>query len=135
MDADDRAFLGRGWAFPVAVDAAGDVAGVEHEKDVRQSIRLIMDTEPGERAMRPDFGAGLRALSFEPMGATTRSLVRHRVERALVTWEPRIDVEEVRVDADPGAAVLLIEVDYRVRSTNTFYNLVHPFYLAEGRAP
>jgi len=134
VDDPDRAFLGRGWAFPVSAGPGGDVAVAEHEEDVRQSIRLILDTDPGERPMRPDFGAGLRALAFEPLGATTRSLAAHRVERALVTWEPRIDVEAVRVDADPGAAVLLIEVDYRVRTTNTFYNLVHPFYLDEGRA-
>lgn len=128
-------FLGHGWAFPVAADADGDVALAAGDEDVRQAVRLILETEPGERVMRPDFGAGLRGLVFEPINRTTRALVRHRVEEALVAWEPRIDVERVDVpSADPAGGELLIEIDYRVRETNTFYNLVYPFHLAEGRA-
>ena len=143
MSAPDRedlvgpAFLGRGWAFPVRADEpARDVQLVAYEEDVRQAVRIILETAPGERAMRPDFGSGLHALVFEPLNATTMALAKHRVEEALVTWEPRIAVEQVTVRADdarPG--VLSIEIDYRVRATNTFYNLVYPFYLLEGREP
>jgi phage baseplate assembly protein W len=125
-------FLGRGWAFPVATGREGDVALVADAEDVRQAVRLILETEPGERVMRPDFGSGLRGLVFEPITTTTLALVRHRVERGLTQWEPRIDVEAVRVSADDAAAGrLLVEIDYRVRATNTFYNLVYPFYLQE----
>jgi phage baseplate assembly protein W len=84
--------------------------------------------------MRPDFGSGLRALVFEPANTATMALVRHRVEEALVAWEPRIDVVEVTVTSqrsEPQA--LQVRIDYRVRETNTFYNLVYPFYLREGR--
>ena len=130
----DRAFLGRGWAFPVRAGADRDVSQVEYDEDVRQAVRLVLGTDLGERVMRPDFGAGLRALVFEPLTATTRALVRHRVEEALVRWEPRIDVLDVRVALQPGReSAVLVEVDYRVRATNTFYNLVYPFYLLEGR--
>ena len=130
--ADPKAFLGSGWAFPVGV-AAGRVATAQHEEDIRQAIRIILDTEPGERVMRPDFGAGLRGLLFEPINTTTVALARHRVERALVLWEPRIDSIGVDVRAEPKQGLLRIEVRYRVRATNTFYNLVHPFYVQEGR--
>jgi hypothetical protein len=127
-------FLGRGWAFPVDQDADGDVALVSGEEDIRQAVRLILETEPGERVMRPDFGAGLRGFVFEPLNQTTLALVRHRVEEALVAWEARIDVENVDVSAaNASEGELLIRIDYRVRETNTFYNLVYPFYLAEGR--
>ena len=131
---DDKAFLGRGWAFPVAPSPTGAIALAEHEEDVRQALRIILSTDHDERVMRPDFGANLRAMVFEPLSATTRSLVEHTVERALIEWEPRIDLEAVRVTLDDGAAVgrLLIEIDYRVRATNAFYNLVYPFYLLEG---
>ena len=82
-----------------------------------------------------EFGAGLRALVFEPLTATTRALVQHRVREALVRFEPRIDVVEVGVELRPGAeAAVLVDVEYRVRATNTFYNLVYPFYLLEGAA-
>jgi phage baseplate assembly protein W len=130
---DAKAFLGRGFAFPVAVDAAGRIALAEYEADIRQAIRIILDTDPGERVMRPDFGAGLRALLFEPINTHTLALARHRVEQALILWEPRIDSITVRVDAEPKLGRMNIDVRYRVRTTNTFYNLVYPFYLQEGR--
>jgi len=130
---DAKAFLGRGWAFPVAVDARGAIALAEYEEDIRQAIRIILDTDPGERVMRPDFGAGLRALLFEPINTGTLALAKHRVEEALILWEPRIDSIGVEVTADPPRGRLEIEVRYRVRRTNTFYNLVYPFYLQEGR--
>jgi phage baseplate assembly protein W len=132
----DKAFLGRGWEFPVQAGADREIAQVEYDEDVRQAVRLVLGTDLGERVMRPDFGAGLRTLVFEPLTATTRALVRHRVEDALVRWEPRIDVLDVRVTLQTGAeSAVLVEVDYRVRATNTFYNLVYPFYLLEGRPP
>jgi phage baseplate assembly protein W len=130
----DRAFLGRGWAFPVAA-GSHDVAMAAYVDDVRQSVRIILGTNYGERAMRPDFGAGLGDFVFAPITSTTRGLVRHRVEQALVLWEPRID--QIAVSVRQGRAVdreLLIDVDYRVRATNTFYNLVYPFYLLEAAA-
>lgn len=132
--ADPRGFLGAGWAFPVALGEDGDVALVSHEEDIRQAILLILETEPGERAMRPELGAGLAALAFEPLGATTMALARHRVETALVTWEPRIDSIEVKAVAARERGRLDLSIRYRVRSTNTFYNLVYPFHLQEGRS-
>jgi len=134
----DAAFLGQGWAFPVGLDRSGEVAIVAYEEDVRQAIRIILGTNHGERVMRPDFGTNLRALIFEPVNATTMSLTQDHVERALIEWEPRIDVLDVRVTADDTERArgrLRIEIDYRVRATNTFYNLVYPFYLLEGGAP
>ena len=132
---DAKAFLGRGLAFPVAVDPAGGaIAMAEYEEDIRQAIRIILDTDPGERVMRPDFGAGLRALVFEPINTHTLALARHRVEQALILWEPRIDSVGVRADARPEQGLISLEVRYRVRTTNTFYNLVYPFFMQEGRA-
>ena len=130
-----KAFLGVGWSFPVTPDAAGhDVAQAEYEEDIRQSIRIILETSPGERVMRPDFGSGLRSMLFEPVNYTTLALVKQRVEQALVFWEPRIDVREVTVTVNGAAPNRLdIDIGYQVRATNTFYNLVYPFYLQEGR--
>ena len=130
-----RAFLGRGWAFPVA-PSGGDVEMAAYEQDVHQSVAIILGTNRGERVMRPDFGAGLKDFVFEPLSTTTAALVRRRVEQALVEWEPRIDQLEVRVaPARAGDRELRIELAYRVRATNTFYNLVYPFYLLEAGGP
>jgi phage baseplate assembly protein W len=127
------AFLGRGWAFPVC-EEAGRTATAEFDEDVAQAIRIILGTDPGERVMRPDFGAGLSAFVFEPMTPTTLEALRQRVQEALVDWEPRIDVEQVGVTAEPDAGKVLIAVSYRVRGTNSHQNLVYPFYLEEGSA-
>ncbi|MBL8298430.1 MAG: GPW/gp25 family protein [Rhodanobacteraceae bacterium] len=129
---DPKAFLGRGWSFPLAIDA-GRMAQAEYEEDVRQAVLIILQTNHHERVMRADFGANLRALVFAPLNTTTLSLARHQVERALVLWEPRIDGVQVRTTAYPRDARFDIEVTYRVRRTNTFYNLVYPFYVSEGR--
>lgn len=135
MEADQpqRDFLGTGWAFPPRLGTNGDFALASHEDDIRQSIEIILSTAPGERVMRPDFGSGLKALTFEPISERTTALVQHRVEEALITWEPRIDNITVRVTAEPPRGRLMIDIRYRVRTTNTFYNLVYPFYLLEGR--
>ena len=98
-------------------------------------MRIIFETNRGERVMRPDFGAGLNDFVFEPIITTTLSLIRHRVEEALIAWEPRIRVKEVEVERLPDAmAGIEISVEYQVRATNTFYNFVYPFYLQEGGA-
>ena len=129
-----EAFLGVGWAFPVCIEA-GTTATAAYEEDVRQAIRIILGTNPGERVMRPDFGAGLNQFVFEPINIATMEALKTRVQEALVDWEPRIDVEEVQVTADDTEGnKLLVDVKYRVRATNTHANLVYPFYLREGSA-
>ena len=132
---NDRNFLGVGWAFPANPEPVGEMALVAEAEDIRQAIHIILGTAPGERVMRPDFGSGLHALVFEPLTARTMALVRHRVEEALITWEPRIDHVTVHVRAEPPHGRLMIDVGYRIRRTNTFYNLVYPFYLLEGEQP
>lgn len=127
------AFLGLGWAFPITTEA-GRTAVVAYDEDVRQAILIILGTDPGERVMRPDFGAGLSAFVFEPMTPATLESLRRRVQDALIDWEPRIDVEQVLVTAVPDEGKVLIDMHYRVRATNSHANLVYPFYLEEGSA-
>jgi phage baseplate assembly protein W len=134
VTADPKAFLGVGWAYPPAVAVDGAIALARYEDDVRQAVLIILGTEPGERVMRPTFGAGLRTFVFEPVTQATMSQLERRVRDALVAWEPRIDVHEVAVGWDvatPG--LLLVDITYRIRATNAIQNLVYPFYLQEGR--
>jgi len=126
-----KEFLGTGWAFPLR-PAGNGMELASYEDDLQQAIRIILGTTPGERVMRPDFGAGLNALVFEPINATTVALVKHTVQEALTQWEPRIDQITVDVTADPPLGRLDLDIRYRIRSTNIFYNLVYPFYLTEG---
>jgi phage baseplate assembly protein W len=129
------AFLGRGWSFPVRAAADGSIEQADYEESVRQAVWIVLATAPGERPMRPDFGCGMHELVFSVNDTNTAGLVADRVRRALVLWEPRIDVLDVAVSSPPGdAATLEVRVEYRVRTTNNVFNLVYPFYLAQGTA-
>jgi Bacteriophage baseplate protein W len=132
-----KEFLGRGWAMPVALDPrTGLVASVEHEEDIRQSIRIILETAPGERVMRPNFGCGIHELVFTAVDSTAIQRIISEVQEALRRCEARIDVLGVTVDEDATAeGKLLVELEYRVRKTNQTGNLVFPFYFREGGRP
>jgi len=123
--------------MPVALDPqTGLVACVEYEEDIRQSIRIILETAPCERVMRPNFGCGIHDLVFTALDSTTLQLIRSSVEEALRRCEARIDVLSVTVnDSATARGELLIELEYRVRRTNQAGNLVWPFYFREGGRP
>lgn len=126
----DASFLGSGWAFPVARDEAGRLAQARHEDSVRQGMLLVLSTAKGERLMRPDFGCDIHELLFAPNDATTRGMAESAVRESLQQWEPRIDVLRVAARSDAAEPErLLVEVDYRVRRTDSRFNLVFPFYL------
>jgi Bacteriophage baseplate protein W len=126
-------FLGTGWAFPVSVDKRGRVALSRQEQDIEQAIRMIVMTPKGQRMMRPEFGCHIHELVFSPNNAATAGLAARYVEEALVMWEPRIEVEEVRASFDgDDESRLLIEVLYQVKATNDPRALVFPFYTIPG---
>jgi phage baseplate assembly protein W len=127
----DREFLGTGLAFPLQVNPRGEIALVSGERDITQAIRIILETIPGERVMRPEFGCRAKELVFAPRNAATTTLMDYYVRRALGQWEPRIDVHNVRVYDDPGHdGGLLVEISYLVRDTHSERSIVHPFYIA-----
>ena len=128
----NRKHLGVGWAFPVR-PVNGELLYAHYETDVEQAIGIILETTRRERIMRPDFGADLRGYVFDSNSPSTHRAVESSVQRALTTWEPRITVQSVRAFPAPDKDnVLMIEIEYVVRRTNTSFNLVYPFYLTEG---
>ncbi|SEV87717.1 GPW/gp25 family protein [Natrinema salifodinae] len=129
--ADD--FLGTGWQYPVTSDQRGDIELSDAEADIREAIRIILGTAKGERIMRPEFGCDIHDHVYSSASPSTLNLIESSVREALVRWEPRIDVEDLtaRTDAeDPNR--ILIEIDYRVRTTNSLANMVYPFHITEG---
>jgi hypothetical protein len=137
LSPERKEFLGRGWAMPVALDArTGHVASVEYEEDIRQSILIILETAPGERVMRPNFGCGIHDLVFTSVDSTAIQRIRSEVEETLRRCEARIEVLNVTVDeAATLQGELLVQLEYRVRATNQVGNLVFPFYFREGGRP
>jgi phage baseplate assembly protein W len=128
-----KVHLGRGWIFPVEPDASGSLGYIADEQKIQQAILVILGTAQGERVMRPEFGSRLRDLVFAPLTSSTKTLVAGTITDALVKWEPRVDVLGVTADeqaSDDGT--LVVNIEYRVRATNSVFNLVYPFYLREG---
>jgi phage baseplate assembly protein W len=119
-----RSLFGAGLAFPPRVGADGSLEWSSGEENVRESIRILLLTEPGERIMREEFGCGLRRFLFEPNTATTRQLIRERIIQALGRWEPRVIAEAVEVDADPDdACVVHITILFRLIATQALERL------------
>jgi phage baseplate assembly protein W len=127
-------FLGIGWGYPIEWDKNREgFATAEYEESIRQSIWIILSTAPGERVMRPDFGCAIHDLVFAPNSAATQGMAEHHVREALLRWEPRIEVLDVTAVASGGQdEELLIGINYRVRTTDSRFNLVYPFYLDRG---
>ena len=94
-------FVGAGIAFPMRTDAIGGVALVAREREIQEAIRLILGTSPGERPMRPEFGCRISDHVFAPANATTAGQLSYDVRAALDQWEPRIDVDDVRLRSTP----------------------------------
>jgi hypothetical protein len=129
-------FIGRGLAFPLRTDATGSVALVGGDREIVESIRLILATAPGERPMRPEFGCGIHDLVFAPADAATAGEISYAVRRALAQWEPRITVDDVIIDfAEADQGTLLIDIRYTINSTNDPRNLVFPFYVIPSHEP
>ncbi|GGQ82480.1 GPW/gp25 family protein [Couchioplanes azureus] len=123
-------FIGAGWAFPLRTDATGSVALVRGEREIIESVRLILATAPGERPMRPEFGCAIHDLVFAPADAATAGRIAYEVRRSLERWEPRIDLTDVIVGFDAvEAGTLLIDIRYTLRGSNDPRNLVFPFYV------
>jgi phage baseplate assembly protein W len=115
---DDAFLYGRGIGFPPRVKGDGRVAWSEGEANVREAIRIILMTEPGERLRLPEFGAGLRRFLFEPNTVATRHRIQESISRALFDWEPRIRVESVEVQPVPDdAEAVVATITYQLVAT------------------
>ncbi|SEL37936.1 hypothetical protein SAMN05216359_108101 [Roseateles sp. YR242] len=132
----DPGFLGTGWAFPPTFDIRSRSAAlVSAAPDVRESLRILMLTHPGERVMHPTYGCGLKRLVFEQVTSSLLTETRNMIQRAVMLFEPRVELEGIRFDTDGlHEGVLRIRLDYWLRSSNTKDNLVFPLYMHGGQA-
>jgi uncharacterized protein len=130
----DQSFLGTGWGFPPEFSKRPRaVRMVSGEEDIDESLRILIATLPNERVMQPDYGCGLRALVFENVSESTLTQVKDAIRRAVLFFEPRIDLEDIEMDDTQAyGGVLYIRLRYTVRATNSRSNLVYPFYFREA---
>jgi phage baseplate assembly protein W len=132
----DKRFLGVGWSFPPEFHKHGDKTGVKmvaEEEDIRESLAILLSTRPGERIMQPGYGCGLHGMVFENIHESTITEIRDVIERAILFYEPRIDLKAIEVGTESVYEGRVdIRLDYTVRKTNTRSNVVYPFYFIEG---
>lgn len=130
---DTRSFLGGGFRFPLTIGPDGGFGWSVGERSVTESLWLVLSTALGERVMNPTFGCAVHELVLAPVNDATFATVAHHVRESLTTWEPRIDVLDVRVTQEGDLSnVLMVAIDYRLKDNNAMNNLVYPFYIGEG---
>lgn len=128
-------FLGQGFKFPVRLNGRGGISYVSGEQSIAEAIWIILSTPLRSRIMEPEFGCSIHDSVFAPNNPNTIAAIVHSVQQALVRYEPRIDVLDVRATSHPETPnTLLIDVDYRIRANNAMHNMVYPFYINEGIA-
>jgi phage baseplate assembly protein W len=125
--------IGRGWSFPIKVNAWGGLDWSTGADRIQAAIWIILSTSPGERLMLPDFGAGIKDYVFESNSALVRAKLESAITKALTQWEPRIQLVSVQASPSPEQdSLVLININYQIRDTNELYNMVYPFFLQEG---
>lgn len=138
---EGSAFLGKGWSFPPQFQSGSkEVEMVGHEDDIKESLNILLSTSPGERIMQPKFGCDIKKMVFETLGANNITLLKDAIEKAILFFEPRIDLVSIDIETNDDPEVvdnlyngmLNIFIDYTVRLTNTRSNIVYPFYILEG---
>jgi phage baseplate assembly protein W len=129
-----QSFLGTGWTFPPTFDPVNNVVRmVSNAEDIEESIRLIINTTPGERMMQPEFGCNIKKLVFEKIDSNLVGELNHLVAQALLDFEPRVNfINAEIVQRNELDGILYIRVHYSIVITNTRHNIVFPFYLVEG---
>ena len=132
---DENDFLGRGFGFPVEFDRdSNEVRMSEGVEDITESIGIIVNTIPGERILRPLFGANAEELIFEPLTITSGAMIANEIRLAIVRQEPRVIIEETDVDVvqltEEGR--LDISISFTVIAINTRFNKVFPFFINEA---
>lgn len=127
---EDKSFLGKGWSFPP--DFRNDKRATkisEYEEDIKQSLTILFSTRVGERFNR-NYGCNLADFVFEQITSSVITRMKDEIEQAIILFEPRISLKKVNIDtSNESNGLLLIELDYLIRQTNTDENFVYPFYL------
>jgi len=134
MDKLHKSFLGTGWSFPPQFDnEGGSVDMLSDGEDIRSSLEILLSTRPGERVMLPNYGCNLDELLFEPLTTTMKTYMKDLIQTAILYHEPRIAVDKIELmDTGEMEGRILINIEYTIRSTNSRFNYVFPFYIQEG---
>jgi len=130
-------FLGTGWGFPVTFKKSDNGQSkarmVKDVVDIGESLTILFTTRPGERVLRPDYGASLEDLMFEPANTSLLTYIKELIKNAILYYEPRISLERIDLSAtNLSAGTINIDLDFNIRATNNRFNYVYDYYLREA---
>lgn len=130
----NTSFLGTGWGFPPTFDSINKNVGMlDGVDDIYSSLHILLTTMQGERIMQPRYGCNLEDLIFEPLDTTLKTLMIDKIETAILLYESRIIADKVAIqEQNDNSGLVVIQVDFTVKTTNSRYNFVFPFYKNEG---
>lgn len=130
----EQSFLGTGWSFPPHFTQGGkEVVMVSEYEDIRQSLQILLSTGLGERVMQEDFGCDLAWILFEEIDQSLINSLNSIISDAILYHEPRITLDNLDVSESPEQpGLLLINITYTIKSTNSRFNMVYPFYVNEA---
>lgn len=133
----DQSFLGTGWSFPPTFTKGGaDVELVSGVEDIHQSLQILLSTHMGERIMQDDFGCDLNNVLFDEMDQGMINTLTSLISDSILYYEPRISLDHLSVsESETQQGLLLISLEYTVRTTNSRFNMVFPFYINESATP
>lgn len=131
---NNKSFLGTGWGFPPTFTKADrGTRMVSQEEDICESLNILLSTRPGERVMQPNYGCNLDVLLFEPMNSSMIAYAKDLITKSILYHEARIDLNTIDIVNDQQLeGLLLIKLAYTIRSTNSRFNYVYPFYINEA---
>lgn len=133
QNSDSLPFIGKGWSFPPAFNKTLNTLDYrEGNSDIVESLHILLTTLPGERIYDPAYGCDLTPLLFEPFTMTLKTKLNERIKEAITLYEPRIEFESASFDLSVEEGIMYISVMYLIKSTNSRFNMVFPFYLKEG---
>lgn len=129
-----NSFLGRGWDFPPTFANQGEtVAMLDTFDDIQSSLGILLGTATGERVMQPTFGCNMDELVFESLDTTLKTFMKDKIFTAILYHEPRVNLLDVVFHEEQlNEGLILIEIVYQVRGTNSRKNMVFPFYKNEA---
>jgi uncharacterized protein len=140
MDNTISSFLGIGWSFPPTFNpGTGTVDLVRNVEDINQSLNILLSTSLGERVMQPKYGCNLSDYLFESLNSSVIGMIKERVERSILFYEPRIIAEKIEVTTadsfDLVEGKFTITIEYTIPGTNSRFNYVYDYYNNEALAP
>ena len=92
----------------------GDLSVLTNERAINQSIKNLVQTIPGEAAFDHNVGSNARAYMFDLIDEGTAGLLRNEIERTIGFNEPRVNVEDVVVEAQPDRNQFAVNIRYEI---------------------